>query len=42
MNANNIVYFNSFGDEHIPKEIKKRIGNKNPVQIFIEYKHMIR
>ena len=31
MNANNIVYFNSFGDEHIPKEIKKRIGNKNPI-----------
>ena len=23
------IYFNSFGVEHIPKEIKKFIGNKN-------------
>ena len=29
MNTNNIVYFDSFGVEHIPKEIKKFIGNKN-------------
>ena len=29
MNANNIVYFDSFGVEYIPKEIKKFIGNKN-------------
>ena len=28
MNANNIVYFDSFGGEHIPKEIEKIIGNK--------------
>ena len=27
VNANNIVYFDSFGVEHIPKEIKKLIGN---------------
>ena len=27
---NNIVtYFNSFGEEHIPKEIRTSIGNKN-------------
>ena len=26
---NNITYFDSFGVEHIPKEIKKLIGNKN-------------
>ena len=26
---NKIVYFNSFGVEYIPKEIKKFIGNKN-------------
>ena len=26
---NNITYFDSFGVEHIPKEIKKFIGNKN-------------
>ena len=26
---NEIVYFDSFGVEHIPEEIKKFIGNKN-------------
>ena len=32
---NNIVtYFDSFGVEHIPKEIKKFIGNKN-IQVNI-------
>ena len=29
MDANNIVYFDSFEVEHIPKEIKKSIENKN-------------
>ena len=29
MNGNNVIYFDSFGVEHIPKEIKKLIGNKN-------------
>ena len=29
MNANSIVYFDSCGVEHIPKEIKKLIRNKN-------------
>ena len=29
MNAKNVTYFGSFGVEHIPKEIKKFIGNKN-------------
>ena len=29
MNAENVTYFDSFGVEHIPKEIKKFIGNKN-------------
>ena len=29
MNGNNIIYFDSFGAEHIPKEIEKFIGNKN-------------
>ena len=28
-NRSEIVYFNSFGVEHIPEEIKKFIGNKN-------------
>ena len=27
--TNEIIYFDSFGVEHIPKEIKKFIGNKN-------------
>ena len=29
MNGNNIIYFDSFGVEHIPEELKKFIGNKN-------------
>ena len=35
MNGNNrrasydVIYFDSFGVEHIPKEIKKFMGNKN-------------
>ena len=29
MNAENVKYFHSFGVDHIPKEIKKFIGNKN-------------
>ena len=28
MNAENVTYFDSFGVEHIPKEIRKFIGNK--------------
>ena len=31
VNDNNVTYFDSFGLEHIPKEIKKFIGNKNVV-----------
>ena len=29
MNANKILYFASFGTQHIPKEIKKFTENKN-------------
>ena len=29
VNGNNIIYFYSFGIEHIPKELKKLLGNKN-------------
>ena len=29
VNAKNVTYFDSFGVEHVPKEIKKFIGNKN-------------
>ena len=35
------VYFDSFGVEHISKEIKKLIGNKDIKQIYLGYKHMI-
>ena len=28
-NNNNVIYFDSFGIEHIPKEIKTFINNKN-------------
>ena len=39
------TYFDSFRVEHIPKEIKKFIGNKyiitNIYRIFIEYKQAI-
>ena len=29
MNTENVIYFDSFGAEHIPKELTKFIGNKN-------------
>ena len=29
VNAKNVTYFDSFGVEHIPKKIRKFIGNKN-------------
>ena len=29
VNGENVTYFDSFGVEHIPKEIRKFIGNKN-------------
>ena len=31
VNAKNVTYFDSFGVEHIPKEIRKFIGNKNNI-----------
>ena len=31
VNAKNVIYFDSFGVEHIPKEIKKSIANKNVI-----------
>ena len=42
VNGNSIIYFDSFGVEDIPKEIRKFIRNKILKQIFIEYKHTIR
>ena len=41
VSAKNVTYFDSFGVEHFPKEIRKFIGNKNIIANFIEYKHMI-
>ena len=41
-NNNNVTYFDSFGVEHILKEIKTFINSKNIKKIFLEYKHMIR
>ena len=32
VNGNDIIYFYSFGVKHIPKEIKKIIGNKNIIK----------
>ena len=29
MNAGNVIHFDSFGVEYIPKKIRKFIGNKN-------------
>ena len=29
VNDKNLTYFDTFGVEHIPKEIKKNIGNEN-------------
>ena len=34
VNVNNVAYFDSFGFEHIPKEIKKLIGNKTIANIL--------
>ena len=40
-NRNEIVYFNSFGVEHVPEEIKEFIGNKNIKSNIFEYKQTI-
>ena len=38
---NDVTYVHSFGVEHIQKEIKIFIGDKNIKKIFSEYKHII-
>ena len=38
---NDATYFDSFRVEHIPKDIRTFISNKNIKKIFLEYKHMI-
>ena len=39
-NRNEIVYFDSFGVDHVPEEIKEFIGNKYKQMIQHEYKQM--
>ena len=34
VNANNLIYFDSFGLEHIPEELKKFIENKYIINIY--------
>ena len=34
MNGNSVTYFDSFGVEYIPEEIKRFISNKNITNIF--------
>ena len=41
MNVKNLTYFDSFGVEHIPKQIRKSIRTKMLKQIFINYKHVV-
>ena len=36
MNGNNVTYFDNFGVEHIPKDIKKFICNKNIMKFFLK------
>ena len=38
--TNEAIYFDSFGIEHIPKEINKFINN-NKIKIYLEYKRTI-
>ena len=38
---NEVIYFDSFGVGHVPKEIKRFIGNKNTKQTYLEYKQII-
>ena len=37
VNAKNVTYFDSFGVEHISKEIRKYIGNKNIITRILLY-----
>ena len=41
VNAKNITYFDSFGVENIPKEIRNSLKIKILHQIFIKYKYMM-
>ena len=38
---NEVICFDSFGVEHVPKDIKKFIGHKNTKKTYLEYKQTI-
>ena len=40
LKSHQVVYFDSFGVEHVPKEIKRFIGHKN-TKTYLEYKQTI-
>ena len=40
-NSDNVIYFDSIRVEHIQKEIKKFIDNRNITATILEHKHMI-
>ena len=40
-NRNELVYFDSFGVEHLPEEIKNLLGIKIQKLTFFEYKQVI-
>ena len=40
-NRSEIVYFDSFGVEHVPEEIKEFVRNKNIKTDIFEYKQVI-
>ena len=41
MKNNEVIYFDSFGVEYIPKEIIKKIENKTLKAIYLEFKIII-
>ena len=40
-NRNTVIYFDSFGVEHVPKEIKEFVVNKNIIANIFRYKKTI-
>ena len=40
--TNEIIYFDSFGVEHIPKKLKNLLVIKTLKRVYLGYKHMIR
>ena len=38
---NEVIYFDSFGIEHVPKEVKKLLDIKTQKQTYLEHKQTI-